>query len=189
MFSLLVGSTDRGSSQQLQMWFSKHFSRQNLLLSLSRLLFLLRWNKYGAKKCLQNHIPFDFWDDSTLANQGAGKTIEKPLNKLPWNQQYSLYVCHDRLESACFGLWRSSGVWSVKPFELGIHTRVAKRTKYKMLSAVHKCCLRLQAKSFSQLRACACTFIWGNKSVTSNSWLTASNQVVKSLSLCLCKSI
>ena len=87
----IVGSTDRGSSQQLQMWSFKHFSRQNLLRSLSRLLFLLRWNRYGAKKCLQNHIPFDFWDDSTLANQGAGKTIEKPLNKLPWNQQFSYF--------------------------------------------------------------------------------------------------
>ena len=30
---------DRESSQQLQMWFSEHFSRQNLLHSLSRLLF------------------------------------------------------------------------------------------------------------------------------------------------------
>ena len=51
-------------------------SRQNLLRSLSRQLFLLRWNKYGAKKCLKNHIPFNFWDDSTLANQGTGKTTE-----------------------------------------------------------------------------------------------------------------
>ena len=43
--------------------------------------------KYGAKKCLKNHIPFEFWDDSTSANQGAGKAIEKPLKELPWNQQ------------------------------------------------------------------------------------------------------
>ena len=33
------------------------------------------------------YIPFNFSDDSTLANQGAGKTIEKPLQELPWNQQ------------------------------------------------------------------------------------------------------
>ena len=33
----------------------------------------------------ENHIPFDFWDDSTLANQGTGKTIEKPLKELPLN--------------------------------------------------------------------------------------------------------
>ena len=69
------------------MFFSEHFSRQNLLRSLSSLLFLLRWNKNGAKECLKNHIPFDFSDDSTLANQAAGKTIEKPLKELPWNQQ------------------------------------------------------------------------------------------------------
>ena len=69
------------------MWFSEHFSRQNLLCSLSHLLFLLRWNKHGAKKCLKNLIPFDFRDDSNLANQGARKTIEKPLKELLWNQQ------------------------------------------------------------------------------------------------------
>ena len=40
-----------------------------------------------AQKTSENHIPFDFWDYSTLANQGAGKTIEKPLKELLWNQQ------------------------------------------------------------------------------------------------------
>ena len=40
--------------------FLNIFSRQNLLRSLSNLLFLLRWNKNGVKKCLKNHIPFDF---------------------------------------------------------------------------------------------------------------------------------
>ena len=55
-----VASKDRASSHQLEMWFSEHFSRQNFLRSLSCLLFLLWWNKYGAKKCLKNHIPFDF---------------------------------------------------------------------------------------------------------------------------------
>ena len=51
--SYVVGSTDQASSQQLQVWFLNSFSRQNLLRSLSRLLFLLQWNKYGAKKCLK----------------------------------------------------------------------------------------------------------------------------------------
>ena len=85
--SLLVASMHRESFQQLQMWFSEHFLRQNVLRSLSRLLLLLRWNKYSTKKCLKNHIPFHFWDDSTSANQEAGKTIEKPLKEFPWNQQ------------------------------------------------------------------------------------------------------
>ena len=75
--------------------FLNIFSRQNLLRCLSRLLFLLRWNKYGAKKCLKNHIPFDFWNDSTSANQGAGKTLEKPLKELSWNQQ--LVIIYQRL--------------------------------------------------------------------------------------------
>ena len=74
-----------------KMWFSEHFSRQSLLRSLSRLLFLVQWNKYGAKKCKKNHIPFDFWDDSILANQEAGNQ-KKPLKELPWNQQFCFYV-------------------------------------------------------------------------------------------------
>ena len=36
--------------------------------------------------------------------------------------------------------------------------RTAKRTKYKILPLVHECLLRLQAKTFDQLCACACTF-------------------------------
>ena len=55
-----VGSMDQESSQQLHMWFSEQFSLQNLLCSLSRVLFLLWCNKYGAKRCPENHIPFDF---------------------------------------------------------------------------------------------------------------------------------
>ena len=73
--------------------FLNIFSRQNLLRSLSLLLFLLWWSKYGAKKRLKNHIPFDFWDDSTLADQGAWNTIEKPLKELPWNQQLKTHYC------------------------------------------------------------------------------------------------
>ena len=30
--------------------------------------------------------------DSTLANQKTGKTIEKPLKELPWNQQFCSYI-------------------------------------------------------------------------------------------------
>ena len=88
---LLVPRTEHHLSS-FKCGFLNIFSRQTLLRRLSRLLFLLRWNKYRAKKCLRNHIPFNFWDDSTLANQGAGKTIEKPLKELPWNQQISHFV-------------------------------------------------------------------------------------------------
>ena len=63
--------------------FLNIFSRQNLLHSLSRILFLLQiWREKMSEK----PHSFDFRDDSTLANQGAGKTIEKPLKDLPWNQ-------------------------------------------------------------------------------------------------------
>ena len=61
-----------------------------MLRSLSLVLFLLQRYKYGAKKCPKNRVRFDFWDNSTLADQKTGKTIEKPLKELPWNQQTSM---------------------------------------------------------------------------------------------------
>ena len=51
---------DQESSQQLRTWLSEHFSRQNLLRSLSLVLFLLQRYKYGVKKCPENHVRFDF---------------------------------------------------------------------------------------------------------------------------------
>ena len=84
--SLLVPRTEHHLSS-FKCGFLNIFSCQNLLRGLTCLLFLLQWNKCGAKKCLKNQIPFDFCDNSTLANQGAGKTIEKLLKELPWNQQ------------------------------------------------------------------------------------------------------
>ena len=72
MYCLLVPRTEHHFSS-FKCCVLNIFSRQNLLRCLSRLLFLLRWKKYGAKKCLKNHIPFNFWDDSTLANQVARK--------------------------------------------------------------------------------------------------------------------
>ena len=57
--NLLVPRTEHHLSS-FKCGFLNIFSRQNLLRRLSRLLFLLRWNKYGARKCLKNHIPFDF---------------------------------------------------------------------------------------------------------------------------------
>ena len=66
--NLLVPRTENHLSS-FKCGFMNIFSRQNLLRNLSRLLFLLRWNIYGAKKCLKNHIPFDFWDDSTLGSR------------------------------------------------------------------------------------------------------------------------
>ena len=87
---LLVSRTEHHLSS-FECGFLNMFPRQNLLHSLSRIFFLLRWNKYGAKKCLKNHIPFDYWDDSTLANQGAGKTIQKPLKESHETNKAGIY--------------------------------------------------------------------------------------------------
>ena len=57
--SWFVGSTDQESSQQLRTWFSEHFSRQNLLRSLSLVLFLLQRHKYGAKNLSKKKNTFD----------------------------------------------------------------------------------------------------------------------------------
>ena len=43
------------------------------------------------------HVRFEFWDDSTLVNQKTGKTIEKPLKELPWNQQKCQQHKHSQL--------------------------------------------------------------------------------------------
>ena len=64
------------------------FSHYNLFCSLSLLLLLLHCHKYGAKNVKKN-VGFHFRDDSTLANQKARKTIEKPSKGLLWNQKMS----------------------------------------------------------------------------------------------------
>ena len=81
----LHGSRIISAASNLVFW--TNFSRQNLLRSLSLVSFVLQHYKYGAKKCPKNHIRFHFWDVSTSANQKTGKTIEKSLKELPWNQQ------------------------------------------------------------------------------------------------------
>ena len=58
--SSVVGSTDRASSQQLQIWFSEHFFAPELAALFVTPIVSLRWNNYGTKKCLKNHIPFNF---------------------------------------------------------------------------------------------------------------------------------
>ena len=57
ILSLLVPRTEHHLSS-FKCGFLNIFSRQNLLRSLSRLLFLLRWNKYGVK-ISEIHTPFD----------------------------------------------------------------------------------------------------------------------------------
>ena len=56
----LVGSMDRESSQQLKMWFSEHFFAPKLAGLFVTPIVSATSNKFGAKKCLKNHIPFDF---------------------------------------------------------------------------------------------------------------------------------
>ena len=84
---ILLATWSQYSSFELG--FLNIFSRQNLLRNLSLVLFLLQRYKNGAIKCPKNHVRFNLGDDSTLANQKTGKTIEKTLKELPWNQQYT----------------------------------------------------------------------------------------------------
>ena len=73
------------SSQQLGMWFSEHFFASKLAGMFVTTIVSATVEQIWREKMSENHIPFDFRDDSTLANQGARKTIEKPLKELPWN--------------------------------------------------------------------------------------------------------
>ena len=86
-----VGSMDQESSQQLQMWFSEHFFAPKLAGLFVTPIVSSTVEQIWREKMSENHIPFDFWDDWTLANQGSGKTIEKRSKELPWNQQ----ICPD----------------------------------------------------------------------------------------------
>ena len=56
----LVDSIDQESSQQLKMWFSEHFFAPKLAGLFVTPIVSATSNKFGAKKCLKNHIPFDF---------------------------------------------------------------------------------------------------------------------------------
>ena len=57
---IIVGSTDQESFQKLQFGFLNIFPRQNVLCSLSLILFLLQRYRYGAKKCLKYNVRLDF---------------------------------------------------------------------------------------------------------------------------------
>ena len=97
----IVGSMDQESSQQLQMWFSEHYFAPKLAGLIVTPTVSATVEQKWREKISENHIPVDFWDDSTLANQGAGKTIEKPLKELPWNQQCNNFEC----ELKHFTIW------------------------------------------------------------------------------------
>ena len=68
-----------------ELGFLNIISRQNLLRSLSHVLFLLQRYKYGAKECPKTTFYSTF--EMTLPNQKTAKTIGKPLKEIPWNQQ------------------------------------------------------------------------------------------------------
>ena len=89
---LLVPRTEHHPSS-FKCGFPNNFLRQNLLHSLSRLLSPLRWNKYGQEKRLKTtfHRLLRWFNFSQSG--GAGKTIQKPLKELPWNQQIYPNFC------------------------------------------------------------------------------------------------
>ena len=90
-----------------ELGFLNIFSRQNSLRGFSLVLFLLQRYKYGAKKCPKNHVRFDFWDDSTLANQKIGnnrKTFERASVE-PTNSDFAFFVFRLFQEQIRMDLW------------------------------------------------------------------------------------
>ena len=55
------------------MWFSEHFFAPKLAAWFVAPIVSATVEQIWREKMSENHIPFDFCDDSTLANQGAGK--------------------------------------------------------------------------------------------------------------------
>ena len=84
----LLVSRIKNHLSSFKLGFLNIFSPENLLRRLSLVLFLLQRYKYGAKKCPENHVRFDF---SQSENR---KTIEQPLKELPWNQQFLIPEQH-----------------------------------------------------------------------------------------------
>ena len=78
------------------MWFSEHFFAPKLAGLIVTPIVSATVEQKWREKCLKNHIPVDFWDDSTLANKEAGKAIEKPLKELPWNQQIGTFESQEK---------------------------------------------------------------------------------------------
>ena len=103
--SVLLIPRIKNHLSSFELGFLNIFLRQNLLRSLSLVFFLLQRYKYGAKKCPKNHVRFDFWDDSTLANQKTGKTIENPLKELQRNQQCNNTGCYMYNKNPQLGNW------------------------------------------------------------------------------------
>ena len=58
--TIVVGSIDQKSSQQLQMWFSEHFFMPKLARLFVTPIVSATVEQIWDKKCLKNHIPFDF---------------------------------------------------------------------------------------------------------------------------------
>ena len=95
---------------------------------------------YGTnmvRKNVRKHIPFDFWDDSTLANQGAGKTIENHLKELPWNQQ------HMELQSKGYEFHFQNWTFGLCTFPFVYCKRVVYELVSPNLFQIRRHCLRL----------------------------------------------
>ena len=84
-----VGSMDRESSQKLQMWFSEHFFAPKLALwFVTPIVSATVGQKWREKMFEKPH------SIRLLRLFNSGKTIEKPLKELPWNQQHCTMKFH-----------------------------------------------------------------------------------------------
>ena len=69
------------------MWFSEHFFAPKLAAYYVTPIVSAVVEQIWLEKMSEKPHSIRLRDDSILTNQGAGKTIEKPLKDLPWNQQ------------------------------------------------------------------------------------------------------
>ena len=68
---------DRESSQQLQMWFSEHFFAPKLAAQFVTPIVSATVEQIWREEMSENHISFDFWDDSNLSQSESRKNNRK----------------------------------------------------------------------------------------------------------------
>ena len=135
-FSLAYSSDDKLISNLLVPWTENHlssfkcsflniFSRQNMLRSLSRRLFLLRWNKYGAKKTSEKPHSIRLLRWFNFSQSGSRKSNRKTLKELLWNQLFKWIMSSSFL---IFGLLHTP-IQQVYTFFQNLHRRINDYTK------------------------------------------------------------
>ena len=112
LFLFLLVPWTKNHLSSFKCGFLNIFSRQTCCVVCQGYCFYYGGTNMARKNVWKTTFHSTFWGDSTLANQGAGKTIEKPLKELPWNQQVPEPRIWEKSVLTFLGkLWRHRQFW------------------------------------------------------------------------------